>query len=84
MLWIIPQKSFNRDGGEVLRGRSHNHWGLMMFGAILGAAATVMYYNQSSELSRVGSRILSKSKQAVGNTVSSMRGETDPEMESEM
>jgi len=56
----------------------------MMFGAILGAAATVMYYNQSSELSRVGSRILSKSKQAVGNTVSSMRGETDPEMESEM
>lgn len=52
-----------------MRYHSHNHWGIMMLGAALGAAATVMYYNQSSELSRMGSRMMNKSKQAVEDTV---------------
>jgi hypothetical protein len=56
----------------------------MMLGAVLGAAATAIYYNQKSELYRVGSRIISRSKQAVDNTVGSMWGDTDPDMESEM
>jgi hypothetical protein len=56
----------------------------MMFGALLGVAATVMYYNQSSELSRVGNRIISRSKEAVDNTVGSMRDETYSNMGREM
>lgn len=60
-----------------MRYHNHNHWGIMMLGAVLGAAATVMYYNQSSELSRMGSRMMNKSKQAVEDTVSSMVQESD-------
>ena len=67
-----------------MRRRRHNNWGLMMLGAVLGAAATAIYYNQKSELYRVGSRIISRSKQAVDNTVGSMWGDTAPDMEREM
>lgn len=67
-----------------MREHSHGHWGIMMFGALLGVAATVMYYNQSSELSRVGNRIISRSKEAVDNTVNSMRDETYSNMGREM
>lgn len=63
-----------------MRYHSHSHWGMMMFGAILGAAATVMYYNQGSELSRMGSRMMNKSKQVVDDTVSSMVQESDYSM----
>ncbi len=55
---------------------SHNHWGIMMFGAVLGVAATVMYYNQGHELSRMGSRVMSKSKQVMDDAVSTVTEQT--------
>ncbi len=60
-----------------MRYRSHNHWGYMMFGAVLGAAATVMYYHQGSELSKLGNRMMNKSRQVMDDTMSTIGEQTD-------
>jgi hypothetical protein len=53
-----------------------------MFGAVLGAVATVMYYNQGEELSRVRHRVMDKSRRAV-DAVTNMADEDDFDMRSE-
>lgn len=62
-----------------MRQRSHNPWGYMMLGAVMGAVATVMYYNQGDELSRVRRRVMDKSRRTV-DAVSNMADENDFDM----
>lgn len=65
-----------------MRDHSQNAWGYIMFGAVLGAVATVMYYNQGEELSRVRHRVMDKSRRAV-DAVTNMSDEDDFDMRSE-
>lgn len=44
-----------------------NALGYIMFGAVIGAVATVMYYNQGEELCRVGRWVSDRSRRAVDN-----------------
>lgn len=45
-----------------MRDQNQNAWGYIMLGAVLGAFATVMYYCQGEELSRVRRRVMDKSR----------------------
>ncbi len=52
-------------------------WGYIMLGAVLGAAATVMYYNQGDELCRVGRWVKNRSRQAVDTVLDIAEEEDD-------
>lgn len=39
-----------------------DYWSAIMFGAVLGAAAAALYYNQGHEISRTGRRVMARSR----------------------